>query len=508
MNVSLTPSDTTLQTVRLLINGEWVESQSSEWYDIVNPATQQVLAKVPFATASEVDAAIAAAQRAFQTWKLTPIGARMRIMLKLQALIREHSKRIAAVLSAEQGKTIADAEGDIFRGLEVVEHACSIGTLQMGEFAENVAGGVDTYTLRQPIGVCAGITPFNFPAMIPLWMFPMAIACGNTFVLKPSEQDPLSTMHLVELAIEAGVPAGVLNVVHGGKDVVDALCTHKDIKAVSFVGSTAVGTHVYDLAGRHGKRVQSMMGAKNHAVVLPDANREQTLNALVGAGFGAAGQRCMATSAVVLVGAAKQWLPELKALAQKLKVNAGSEPGTDVGPVISKRAKARILELIESGVQQGAKLELDGRGISVPGFEQGNFVGPTLFSGVTTDMRIYTEEIFGPVLVVLEVDTLDQAIALVNANPFGNGTGLFTQSGAAARKFQSEIDVGQVGINIPIPVPVPFFSFTGSRGSKLGDLGPYGKQVVQFYTQTKTVTARWFDDDSVNDGVNTTINLR
>lgn len=508
MNASLMPNDTTLQKVKLLIDGEWVESQTTEWHDIVNPATQQVLAKVPFATAAEVDAAVSAAQRAFQTWKLTPIGARMRIMLKLQALIREHSKRIAVVLSAEQGKTIADAEGDIFRGLEVVEHACSIGTLQMGEFAENVAGGVDTYTLRQPIGVCAGITPFNFPAMIPLWMFPMAIACGNTFVLKPSEQDPLSTMLLVELAIEAGVPAGVLNVVHGGKDVVDGLCTHKDIKAVSFVGSTAVGTHVYDLAGKHGKRVQSMMGAKNHAVVLPDANREQALNALVGAGFGAAGQRCMATSVVVLVGAAKQWLPDLKALAQKLKVNAGSEPGTDVGPVISKKAKARILELIESGIKEGAKLELDGRDISVPGYEQGNFVGPTLFSGVTTDMQIYTQEIFGPVLVVLEVDTLDQAIALVNANPFGNGTGLFTQSGAAARKFQTEIDVGQVGINIPIPVPVPFFSFTGSRGSKLGDLGPYGKQVVQFYTQTKTVTARWFDDDSVNDGVNTTINLR
>lgn len=508
MNASLTSADTTVKQAKLLINGEWVESKTTEWQDIVNPATQQVLARVPFATADEVNAAIDAAQRAFQTWKLTPIGARMRIMLKLQALIREHSKRIAAVLSAEQGKTIADAEGDIFRGLEVVEHACSIGTLQMGEFAENVAGGVDTYTLRQPIGVCAGITPFNFPAMIPLWMFPMAIACGNTFVLKPSEQDPLSTLMLVELALEAGVPAGVLNVVHGGKDVVDALCTHKDIKAVSFVGSTAVGTHVYDLAGKHGKRVQSMMGAKNHAVVLPDANREQTLNALVGAGFGAAGQRCMATSVVVLVGAAKQWLPDLKTLAQKLKVNAGSEAGTDVGPVISKRAKARILDLIESGVKEGAKLELDGRGIQVPGFEQGNFVGPTLFSGVTTDMQIYTQEIFGPVLVVLEVDTLDEAIALVNANPFGNGTGLFTQSGAAARKFQSEIDVGQVGINIPIPVPVPIFSFTGSRGSKLGDLGPYGKQVVQFYTQTKTVTSRWFDDSSVNDGVNTTINLR
>ena len=508
MNASLTPNETTVQKVKLLIDGEWVESQTTEWHDIVNPATQQVLARVPFATAAEVDAAVSAAQRAFQTWKLTPIGARMRIMLKLQALIREHSKRIAVVLSAEQGKTIADAEGDIFRGLEVVEHACSIGTLQMGEFAENVAGGVDTYTLRQPIGVCAGITPFNFPAMIPLWMFPMAIACGNTFVLKPSEQDPLSTMLLVELAIEAGIPAGVLNVVHGGKDVVDGLCTHQDIKAISFVGSTAVGTHVYDLAGKHGKRVQSMMGAKNHAVVLPDANREQALNALVGAGFGAAGQRCMATSVVVLVGAARQWLPDLKALAQKLKVNAGSEPGTDVGPVISKKAKARILDLIESGIKEGAKLELDGRDISVPGYEKGNFVGPTLFSGVTTDMQIYTQEIFGPVLVVLEVDTLDQAIALVNANPFGNGTGLFTQSGAAARKFQAEIDVGQVGINIPIPVPVPFFSFTGSRGSKLGDLGPYGKQVVQFYTQTKTVTARWFDDDSVNDGPNTTINLR
>ncbi|MEE4308954.1 CoA-acylating methylmalonate-semialdehyde dehydrogenase [Pseudomonas alliivorans] len=508
MNASLNKNNTAVARVKLLIDGEWVDSQSNEWQDIVNPATQEVLAQVPFATPDELNAAVAAAQKAYRTWRETSIGARMRIMLKLQALIREHSKRIAAVLSAEQGKTLADAEGDIFRGLEVVEHACSIGTLQMGEFAENVASGVDTYTLRQPIGVCAGITPFNFPAMIPLWMFPMAIACGNTFVLKPSEQDPLSTMLLVELAVEAGIPAGVLNVVHGGKEVVDAICTHQDIKAISFVGSTAVGTHVYDLAGQHGKRVQAMMGAKNHAVVLPDANREQTLNALVGAGFGAAGQRCMATSVVVLVGASGQWLPDLKALAQKLKVNAGHEPGTDIGPVISRRARQRIVDLIESGVREGATLELDGRDISVPGYEGGNFVGPTLFSGVTTDMQIYTQEIFGPVLVVIEVNTLDEAIALVNANPFGNGTGLFTQSGAAARKFQSEIDVGQVGINIPIPVPVPFFSFTGSRGSKLGDLGPYGKQVVQFYTQTKTVTSRWFDDDSVNDGVNTTINLR
>ncbi|WP_374592257.1 CoA-acylating methylmalonate-semialdehyde dehydrogenase [Aquabacterium sp.] len=510
--MSTTPSTTATlygnQTVRLLINGEFVDSKSTERRPIVNPATQAVLAHVPFATADEVNAAVAAAKQAFKSWKTTPIAARMRVMLRFQALIRENLPRVAAVLTAEQGKTLADAEGDIIRGLEVVEHACSVGTLQLGEFAENVAGGVDTYTLRQPIGVCAGITPFNFPAMIPLWMFPMAIVCGNTFVLKPSEQDPMSTMELVALALQAGVPAGVLNVVHGGKEVVDAICTHPDIVAVSFVGSTEVGTHVYNLASQHGKRVQSMMGAKNHAVILPDANKEQALNALAGAAFGAAGQRCMATSVAVFVGAAKDWLPDVVSRAKSLKVNAGTEPGTDVGPVISPRAKERIERLIASGPPEGAELLLDGRGIRVPGFEAGNFIGPTVIANVKTTMQVYTQEIFGPVLVTLNVDTLDDAIALVNANPFGNGVGLFTQSGAAARKFQSEIDVGQVGINVPIPVPVPFFSFTGSRGSKLGDLGPYGKQVVQFYTQTKTVTARWFDDASVNTGVNTTISLR
>ncbi|MEY4581637.1 MAG: hypothetical protein RL701_6340 [Pseudomonadota bacterium] len=496
------------QTVRLLINGEFVASSPTERRPIINPATQEVLGYTPYATPDEVNAAVSAAKDAFATWRHTPIAARMRIMLRFQALIREHLPRIARVLTDEQGKTLADAEGDITRGLEVVEHACSVGTLQLGEFAENVAGGVDTYTLRQPIGVCVGITPFNFPAMIPLWMFPMAIACGNTFVLKPSEQDPMSTMELVRLALEAGIPAGVLNVVHGGKQVVDALCVHPDVAAVSIVGSTAVGTHVYNLASQHGKRVQSMMGAKNHAVVLPDANKEQTLNALAGASFGAAGQRCMATSVAVFVGNAKEWLPDLEKRVKALTVNAGTEPGTDIGPVISKPAKARIEQLIASGVAEGATLLLDGRGVAVPGYDQGNFVGPTIFAGVNTTMRIYTEEIFGPVLVCLEVDTLADAIALVNKNPFGNGVGLFTQSGAAARRFQHEVDVGQVGINVPIPVPVPFFSFTGSRGSKLGDLGPYGKQVVQFYTQTKTVTARWFDDDSTAGPVNTTISLR
>jgi malonate-semialdehyde dehydrogenase (acetylating)/methylmalonate-semialdehyde dehydrogenase len=495
-------------TVKMLLDGKFIDSQTSEWHDVVNPATQQVLAQVPFATDAEINAAIASAKQAYATWKKTPIAARARIMLKLQALVREHMSRIAQTLSAEQGKTLADAEGDVFRGLEVVEHACSIGSLQLGEFAENVAGGVDTYTLRQPIGVCVGITPFNFPAMIPLWMFPMAIVCGNTFVLKPSEQDPMTPMLLAELALEAGVPPGVLNIVHGGKRAVDALCTHPDVVAVSFVGSTHVGTHVYNLASQHGKRVQCMMGAKNHAVVMPDANKEQTLNALVGATFGAAGQRCMATSVTVLVGESQKWIPEIVAKAKTLKVSAGAEKGTDVGPVVSKNAKNRILGLVDEGIKAGAKLELDGRGIKVAGYEKGNFIGPTIFSGVSPDMTIYTTEIFGPVMVILAVGTLDEAIKLVNDNPFGNGTGIFTQSGAAARKFQSEIDVGQVGINVPIPVPVPFFSFTGSRGSKLGDLGPYGKQVVQFYTQTKTVTSRWFDDSTVSAGVNTTISLK
>jgi malonate-semialdehyde dehydrogenase (acetylating)/methylmalonate-semialdehyde dehydrogenase len=494
--------------VRLLIDGKFIESSTTHWQDVVNPATQEVLAQVPFATISEVDAAVATAKEAFKTWRKTPIGTRARIFLRYQQLIRENMGELAALLSAEQGKTLPDAEGDVFRGLEVVEHAAAIGNLQLGELANNVATGVDTYTLMQPLGVCAGITPFNFPAMIPLWMFPMAIATGNTFILKPSEQDPMVTMRLVELALEAGIPKGVLNVVHGGEEVVNAICDHPDIKAVSFVGSTRVGTHVYNRASLSGKRVQCMMGAKNHAVVLPDANKEQTINAMVGAAFGAAGQRCMAASTLVLVGEARQWIPELVAKAKTLKVGGGNVAGTDVGPVISCTARQRVEALIASGVEQGAHLELDGRNPQVPGFEKGNFVGPTIFSKVAPGMRIYQEEIFGPVLVILEADTLDEAIELINSNPNGNGTALFTQSGAAARKFQEEIDVGQVGINVPIPVPVPLFSFTGSRASKLGDLGPYGKQVVLFYTQTKTVTARWFDDETLSHGVNTTISLK
>ncbi|WP_455231086.1 CoA-acylating methylmalonate-semialdehyde dehydrogenase [Geopseudomonas aromaticivorans] len=497
-----------IPTVKLLINGQFVESTTSQWRDVVNPATQEVLARVPFATTEEMNAAVASAKEAFKTWRKTPIGVRSRIFLKLQQLIRDNIKELAAILTAEQGKTLPDAEGDVFRGLEVVEHASGIGNLQLGELANNVAGGVDTYTLLQPLGVCAGITPFNFPAMIPLWMFPMAIASGNTFVLKPSEQDPMVTMRLAELALEAGIPPGVLNVIHGGVEAVNLICDHPDIKAVSFVGSTKVGTHVYNRATQNGKRAQCMMGAKNHAIILPDAHKQQTLNNLVGAAFGAAGQRCMALPVVILVGEAQSWLPELVEKAKSLKINAGCEPGTDIGPAVSCNALDRISGLIEQGVHEGAQLVLDGRNPQVPGYPNGNFVGPTIFSGVSTEMTIYKEEIFGPVLCVLQAATLDEAIALINANPNGNGTAIFTRSGAAARHFQEEIDVGQVGINVPIPVPVPIFSFSGSRASKLGDLGPYGKQAVMFYTQTKTVTQRWFDEDEVGGPVNTTITLK
>lgn len=501
-------SNNNIPTIKLLINGEFIESRTDQWRDVINPATQEVLARVPFATPDEINAAVANAKEAFKTWRKTPIGARARIFLKYQQLIRENMKELAAILTAEQGKTLADAEGDVFRGLEVVEHASAVGNLQLGELANNVAGGVDTYTLLQPLGVCAGITPFNFPAMIPLWMFPMAIATGNTFVLKPSEQDPMVTMRLVELALEAGIPPGVLNVIHGGVDAVNAICDHPDIKAVSFVGSTHVGTHVYNRASQAGKRVQCMMGAKNHAIVMPDANKEQTLNNLVGAAFGAAGQRCMALPVVILVGESRNWLPELARKAQTLKVSAGTEPGTDVGPVISTAALERINGLIQKGIDEGAELVLDGRNPEVPGYADGNFVGPTILAGVKPGMSVYDTEIFGPVLCVMEADSLDEAIDIINANPNGNGTAIFTRSGGIARRFQEDIDVGQVGINVPIPVPVPLFSFSGSRGSKLGDLGPYGKQVILFYTQTKTVTARWFDDDEQAAAVNTTITLK
>lgn len=467
--------------------------------------TQEVVAQVPFATREELDQAVANAKEAFKKWRNSSQSARMRVMLNLQKLVRDRAGELAEVISREHGKTLPDAEGEVGRGLEVIEHACSIASLQLGEFAENAASGIDVYTLIQPLGVCAGITAFNFPVMLPCFMFPIAVACGNTFILKPSEQDPTSSLMLAQMALEAGLPPGVLNVVHGGPDIANGLCDHPDIKAISFIGSTHVGTHIYRRASEAGKRCQSMMGAKNHCVILPDADREVALNQLVGAAFGAAGQRCMATSVAVFVGETRDWLPDFVERSKKLKVNVGTDRQADLGPLVSPNARKRVEGLIQQGVDEGADLLLDGRGVIVPGYEQGNFVGPTIFSGVKPEMAIYHEEIFGPVLCVVCVDTLEEAVEFINQNPNGNGVAVFTQDGGSARYFQNMIDVGQIGINIPIPVPVAWFSFTGSRGSKLGDLGPNGKQAVQFWTQTKTITARWSAHAS---GVNTTISMK
>ncbi|XP_024359151.1 methylmalonate-semialdehyde dehydrogenase [acylating], mitochondrial [Physcomitrium patens] len=477
------------------VGGKFVESQSTEHIDVLNPATQEVVSRVPLTTHEEFETAVAVAKEAYKTWRKTPVTARQRVMLKLQELIRRDMDKLAMSVTLEQGKTLADARGDVFRGLEVVEQACGMANQQMGEFVENVSSGIDTYSIRQPLGVCAGICPFNFPAMIPLWMFPMAVTTGNTFVLKPSEKDPGAAMLLAELATEAGLPPGVLNIVHGTYDVVNQICDHPDIKAVSFVGSDVAGMHIYSRASATGKRVQCNMGAKNHAVIMPDADPEATLNALVGAAFGAAGQRCMAISTAVFVGDSKRWEEGLRERGVKLKVTGGTEPGADLGPVISKQSKERICRLVESGAKAGARIVLDGRGIKVPGYEQGNFVGPTILADVTEDMECYKEEIFGPVLLCMEAASLQDAIEIVNRNKYGNGTAIFTKSGAAARAFQHEVDAGQVGINVPIPVPLPFFSFTGSRGSFAGDLNFYGKAGVHFFTQIKTVTSQWKEKD-------------
>ncbi|WP_309045934.1 CoA-acylating methylmalonate-semialdehyde dehydrogenase [Marinobacter sediminicola] len=496
-----------IREIPMYINGQPVVSRSEDWRDVVNPATQEVVARVPFCTSEEVEHAIANAKEAFTTWRKTPLGRRMRIMLKFQALIREHTDELAALISEEHGKTLPDAVGEVGRGLEVVEHACSITSLQLGERADNAANEVDVYTLNQPLGVGAGITAFNFPIMLPCFMFPMAIVTGNTFVYKPSEQDPSSSMRLVELAHEAGVPPGVLNVVHGGPEVANQIADHADIQALSFIGSTRVGQLLYDRAAAAGKRMQAMLGAKNHCVVMPDANRSQAINNLLGSAYGAAGQRCMANSVVVLVGEAREWIEDIVEGTRKMKVGPGTQLDADLGPLVSPAAKERVERLIATGEQEGATLEVDGRDCQVEGYPNGNFVGPSLFTNVTADMTVYREEIFGPVLCVVNVETLDEAIAFINANPNGNGTSIFTNSGWVARRFEADIDVGQVGINVPIPVPVAYFSFTGSRASKLGDLGPNGKQAIGFWTQTKTVTARWFEPENVSSGINSTISL-
>ncbi|MFK8040988.1 CoA-acylating methylmalonate-semialdehyde dehydrogenase [Congregibacter sp.] len=496
------------RNIPMFINGEFMLGSSDHVQPVISPATQEVLAEVPFATAKEVDFAVASAKEAFKTWREVPISERARLMLRYQALLKEHHDELGEILAKDTGKTFEDAKGDVWRGIEVVEQAANIASAMMGETVENVAGGIDSYSYIQPMGVCVGITPFNFPAMLPLWMFPMAIACGNTFVLKPSEQVPMTPVRLIELFIEAGAPKGVLNMVHGGAEQVDQLINHADTQTVSFVGSSRVGEYVYQAATAAGKRVQCMMGAKNHMVIMPDADKNAALNALVGASVGAAGQRCMAISVAVFVGEAASWIPELAERVATARPGAWDDAGAAYGPVISKPAHARVLDLISKGKAEATCL-LDGSDCVVEGMPDGNWVGPTVFSGVTPDMTIYKEEIFGPVLCCMELETLDDALAMINANPMGNGTSIFTASGGAARKYQHEVAVGQVGINIPIPVPLPFFSFTGWRGSFRGDLHPYGKQAVRFYTETKTVTARWrYDESEAGKQPNMSINLR
>ncbi|MFM5840354.1 CoA-acylating methylmalonate-semialdehyde dehydrogenase [Aeromonas rivipollensis] len=491
----------------LYIGGEAYPSASEQWIEVTNPADQSLLARVPRATPAEVELAVRRAHDAYLLWREVPAPERARVMFNYQHLLKAHHDELATLLAQETGKNLADARGDVWRGIEVVEQACGVASQTMGETMGNVARRVDGHSWVQPLGVCVGITPFNFPAMIPLWMFPLAVACGNGFVLKPSEQDPLTPMRLAELFTEAGAPAGILSVVHGGAEQVDALLCHPDVKAVSFVGSARVGAHVYRTATDHLKRAQCFVGAKNHMVIMPDANKAQVLSNLVGAGVGAAGQRCMAISVAVFVGSARDWIPDLAAEFAKVKPGVWHDPEAAYGPLISPEAKVRVEGLIEAGMAEGAQCLLDGRFCDVPGYPVGNWVGPTLFRGVTPEMRIYKEEIFGPVLACLEVESLDEALALINDNPYGNGTSIFTNCGAAARKFRHEVAVGQVGINVPIPVPLPFFSFTGWRGSFYGDLHAYGKQAVRFYTETKTVTERWFDED-IPTGPNMTIHLR
>lgn len=496
-----------MQYVPILIDGEFIPSTSAQVIDVTNPANNSVIAQVPCATDAELDAAIASAKKAFLTWREVPASERARVMMRYQHLLKEHHDEIATILSSETGKTFADAKGVVWRGIEVVEQAMSAPSMMMGETADNVARGIDTCSFIQPLGVCLGITPFNFPAMIPLWMFPMAIACGNTFILKPSEQVPLTPTRLAELFIEAGAPKGVLNVVHGGKDQVSRLLIGPEIRAVSFVGSVPVGQHIYKTATDHMKRAQCFTGAKNHSVIMPDANKAQVLSNMVGASVGAAGQRCMAISVAVFVGSSKGWIPELTEMLKGVTPGLWNDENAGYGPVISVQAKQRVLSLIEQGKAEGADCLLDGSDFSVVGYEEGNWIGPTLFNNVSEDMVIYQQEIFGPVLCCMSVDTLEEAIALVNRNPYGNGTSIFTASGAAARKYQHEIEVGQVGINVPIPVPLPFFSFTGWKNSFYGDLHAYGKQAIRFYSETKTVTSRWFEDD-IPSGPNMTISLK
>ena len=480
-------------TLHHYIDGKKFPVRDGRFGEVYNPATGAVDKRVPLADAEQVRQAIGAAQAAFADWSATPAPRRAQVMFAFRELLKSHLDELAELISIEHGKMLDDAKGSLTRGLEVVEFACGIPQMLKGEFSENIAGGVDCWSIRQPLGVCAGITPFNFPGMVPMWMFPVAIACGNTFVLKPSERDPSCPLRLAELMTEAGLPKGVLNVVNGDKEAVDTLLTDARVKGISFVGSTKIGEYVYQTGSTHNKRVQALCGAKNHMVVMPDAHIDQVVDAIIGSAYGSAGERCMAVSVVVSVGdqpadaLRQRLLPRL----DQMQVGPYTEAASEMGPVITPLAKERIEGYIASGLEQGAELVRDGRNMRVPGYENGCFIGATLFDKVRPDMRIYTDEIFGPVLCIVRAADYAEAVELVNRHEYGNGVAIFTQNGDAARHFSNSVQIGMVGINVPIPVPMAFYSFGGWKRSLFGDHAIHGAEGVRFYTRLKTVTSRW-----------------
>jgi malonate-semialdehyde dehydrogenase (acetylating)/methylmalonate-semialdehyde dehydrogenase len=466
--------------------------------DVYNPATGAITKQVAFAGPKVVDEAVAVAGKAFASWRETSVTKRAEVLFRFRDIIVSHQEELARVITEEHGKVHSDALGEVQRGLEVVEFACGISHLQKGEFSENVSSSVDSYSIRQPLGVVAGITPFNFPAMVPMWMYPVAIACGNAFILKPSEKDPSAAILMAELLEEAGVPHGVFNVVHGDKVAVDALLGHPGIAAISSVGSTPVARYIYEQAARSGKRVQALGGAKNHMAVMPDADMDLAADSMVGAAYGSAGERCMAVSAVVAVGeAGDALLAKLRERVGKLRVGPGSDDESEMGPLVTSAHRDKVLSFIETGINEGADLAIDGRDVTVEGHDRGFYLGPCLFDHVTPQMTIYQAEIFGPVLSMLRADDYGHAVELINANPYGNGTAIFTNDGGTARRFHHEVEVGMVGINVPIPVPMAFFSFGGWKSSLFGDSHVYGSEGIRFYTRLKVVTSRWPDQPSM-----------
>ena len=475
------------------VDGERHKGTSGRFGDVFNPATGEVTKQVPLASADEVREAIASASAALPGWSATPVAKRAQVLFKFRELIIKNMDELADLVSTEHGKTLDDAKGSITRGLEVVEFACGIPHLLKGEYSESVANGVDVMSMRQPVGVCAGITPFNFPAMVPMWMFPVALATGNTFILKPSERDPSCGIRLAELMFEAGAPNGVLNVINGDKEAVDVLLSDPEVGAISFVGSTAIGRYIYETGCANGKRVQALCGAKNHMVIMPDADMDQAADAAMGAAYGSAGERCMAISVAVAVGdeAADAFVHRMAPKVHSLKMGAYNDPEAEMGPVVTAEAKARIEGYIDQGVVSGAELVVDGRGVSLQGYENGFFVGGSLFDKVTTEMSIYKDEIFGPVLCVVRAENYEEAKKMVMDHEYGNGAAIFTRDGDTARDFAQDVNIGMVGVNVPIPVPVAYHSFGGWKASLFGDHSVHGMEGVRFYTKLKTVTSRW-----------------